>query len=285
MTGACSSHEAAVDEPEVANGSTHDPDGGSTGERLCNGESAARLVYRNVGGGDGASVLGTDVLFENGSPFLVVDGTCRYWAMEDTFSGVRSGVLSHAQEDALYATLELARWPALAGTYHPAECAFSSSWLRFTTSRIVAMPSCSREDDSAPVSSIIDSVKRSTAELFERGVAVEGAVRFTLVTEDPSGAWPPLVQGLAAPWPLSVPASSLASTMAEAGDYRAGTSRSAEPPDADALRRIRDRFVAAGGPSLSGGFIPIEGRSGDRYQLFVRDAVPYERPTDTESTF
>jgi hypothetical protein len=49
-----------------------------------------------------------------------------------------------------------------------------------------------------------------------------------------------------------------------------------DPPDADALRSIRRAFLDSGGALYSGGFVPIIGAAGEKYELFVRDSISLE---------
>jgi hypothetical protein len=120
------------------------------------------------------------------------------------------------------------------------------------------------------------AARAELAARYAAGAPVEGAVRFVLVAEAPDVTWPSLVASAAAPWPLATAPDALAISLDAAQRYLAGSSRIAMPPEADSLRALRRNFEARGGPQLSGGFIPVTGAGGSRYELFVRDAIPLE---------
>src|ERR1041385_1795093 len=68
--------------------------GGGSGPpvMLCDGTAGIRFLFRNIGGG--AQLPGSGIMFEDGTPLLIIMATCEFWAAEDFFHDVRAGILS-----------------------------------------------------------------------------------------------------------------------------------------------------------------------------------------------
>lgn len=249
-------------------------DGAGPGAPICDGEPSVRLAFHMAGAGQ--SLPGSQVMTENGSRFLLVEGSCRAWFLEDPASDVRTAQLSAGAAQTLAADMHVADWDGLRGDYVRNVCDGTSSLLRFGATRIVIASSCGGPDSAAKVTGLEDAARRSLSAAYATAEPAGGPVRFVLVAEPPDVIWPPLVAAAAAPWPLAVAPETLALSGDAAQHYQPGSSHAVAPPDAEQLRELRRRFFAAGGGPLSGGFIPVLGTSGARYQLFVRDAIPLE---------
>lgn len=258
-------------------GGCADTDGADQGAPICNGEPSVRLAFRRGGGGQ--SLPGSQVMSENGFQFLLVEGSCRAWFLKDPASDVRTVQLSAVAAQALAADMHLVDWEGLRGEYVRDLCDGPGSLLRFGATRIVIASGCGVPDRAAAVTWLEDAARRSLSDAYATAEPVGGPVRFVLVAEAPDVTWPPLVAAAAAPWPLAVAPETLALSIDAAQSYQPGSSRTLAPPDADRVRELRRRFFAAGGGPLSGGFIPVLGTAGARYQLFVRDTIPLEDAT------
>ena len=244
---------------------------------ICNGEPSVRLVFHLAGGGQ--VLPGSQVMSENGFQFLLVEGSCRAWFLEDPASDVRTVQLSADAAQALAADLHLGDWGGLRGNYVRNLCDGPSSLLRFGATRILITSACGGAGNAAAVTGLEAAARRSLSAAYATAEPVGGSVRFVLVAQPPDVMWPPLVAAAAAPWPLAVAPETLALSFDAAQDYQPGSSHALAPPDAERLRELRRRFFAAGGGPLSGGFIPVLGTAGARYQLFVRDTIPLEDAT------
>lgn len=241
---------------------------------ICTGDPSVRLVFQVSGGGQ--VLPGSQVLSENGFQFLLVEGSCRAWMLTDRGSEIRTVQLAASDAELLARQLQVAEWGSLQGQYTRDLCDGPGWLLRFDRTRIALGSSCGGRDDSARVRGLEVAARDALAARYAAGAAIDGAVRFVLVAEAPDVVWPPLVASAAAPWPLATAPDTLAISILAAQDYQPGSSRSVTQPEADQLRALRRNFAARGGPALSGGFIPVTGAGGSRYQLFVRDSIPLE---------
>jgi hypothetical protein len=233
-----------------------------------------QLVFQIAGGG--LVLPGSQVLSENGFQFLLVEGTCRTWMLTNAGSEIRTAQLTAHDAEQLARQLRVAEWGSLQGQYTRDLCDGPGVLFRFDRTRITLGSACGGGDNSAPVRSLEVAVRDGLAASYAAGAPVDGAVRFVLVAEAPDVMWPSLVASAAAPWPLATAPDELAISIRAAQDYLPGSSRSVTQPEADQLRALRRNFAARGGPALSGGFIPVTGAGGSRYELFVRDTIPLE---------
>jgi hypothetical protein len=244
---------------------------------ICNGDPSVRLAFRFGGGGQ--VLPGSQVMSENGFQFLLVEGTCRAWFLEDPASDVRTAQLSAVAAQALAADMHLVDWEGLRGEYVRNLCDGPGSLLRFGATRIAIISVCGGPDRADAVTWLEDAARRSLSAAYATAEPVDGSVRFVLVVEPSDVIWPPHITAAAQPWPLAVAPETLALSIDAAHGYQPGSSRALAPPDAERLRELRRRFFAGGGGPLTGGFIPVLGTAGARYQLFVRDAIPLEDAT------
>lgn len=265
---------AALSLLPAAGGCADRADGAESSAPLCNGESSVRLAYNLAGGGQ--VLPGSQVMSENGFEFLLVEGSCRAWFLQKPSSDVRTVQLSADAAQALAADMHVADWAGLRGDYVRNLCDGPSVVLRFGTTRITIDSACRGSDPAAAVLGLQDAARSSLSATYATAAPVDGPVRFVLVAEQPDVIWPTLVAAAAAPWPLAAAPETLALSFDEALRYQPGSSRALDPPDADRLRELRRTFFAGGGGQLSGGFIPVVGTGGARYQLFVRDSIPLE---------
>jgi hypothetical protein len=241
---------------------------------ICDGDPALRFVFRNAGGGQ--LLPGSQVMYENGSPYLFVDGQCAFWVGKDLLQDVRGGTLTTAQADALSQALRLSDWNRYKGEYYDDLCDGPVRRYRFGADEVAVYPTCTGPKTSQPVDWMLDAALSQVSAIYDAATPATGPVRYVLVAEPADVSWPPAVTALAADWPLAGDPAAMALTFEQAGAYQPGMSLSAQPPDADALRGLRRAFAAAGGGAYSGGFVPVLGQNDGRYELFVRDSIPLE---------
>lgn len=77
-------------------------------------------------------------------------------------------------------------------------------------------------------------------------------------------------------WPLSSNPADISVTEPDAYYLEAGDSLLARDSDAEELRKLRTSWLAGEFGYKDIGYIPIEGTSGDLYELRVRDSIPLE---------
>lgn len=241
---------------------------------LCDGSPSLRLIFQK--GSGGPAIPGSRVMGENGSQYLLVDGQCSFWAMMDPGKDIRTGTLTASQASDLAQALRLNEWERLAGDYHHGTCDGPTSLYRFGESRILVSSICQAADTAAPVNWVEAAVAERLPAVHATGSPVDGPVRFVLVAEPIDVVWPAFWMQSARRWPLAGDPATIAMTFAEATAYQAGSSDSAVPPDAEALRTLRREFLADRGGANTGGFIPILGPQDERYELFVRDSISLE---------
>ena len=87
-------------------------------------------------GGGGQTLPGSQVMTENGSRFLLVEGSRRAWFLEDPASDVRTVQLSAVAARALAADMPVVDWEGLRGEYVRNLCDGPGSLLRFGATRI-----------------------------------------------------------------------------------------------------------------------------------------------------
>jgi hypothetical protein len=226
--------------------------------------------------GGGQVLPGSQVLGENGFNYLIVDGRCHFWARPDDNSDTREGDLSELTAQHVTMALRLGEWAGLEGAYQDGLCDGPTREYRFDDVRINVFNVCHGKKTSAPVDWLFRAATAELSMVYEAGIPVGGPVRFVLVAEPSDLGWPNWWMENAAAWPLTTDPRAIAITVAQGHDYRAGSSVVAPPPEADALRAIRRAFVAKNGLQMTGGFVPVLGNHGDKYELFVRDTIPLE---------
>ena len=241
---------------------------------LCDGEPSTRFSFRNTGGG--LTLPGSQVLSENGFNFLIVNGQCHFWASPDTHGDAHEGDLSADQARELTNSLRLSDWSSLKGDYFDDLCDGPTREYRFAGQNITVHANCGGGKNSQPVDWLLNQSSGQLHAVYDSGTPVTGPVRFVLMTEQDGVVWSIAVTNAAARWPLSDDPSVSAVTSDQASNYQIGSSRSVQPPDADALRTARRSFVDAGLLQFSGGFVPVLGPQDEKYELFIRDSISLE---------
>ncbi len=238
---------------------------------ICDGSSGVRLAVVVAGGGP--TLPGFAMLGENGLSFLLVDGSCNAWILTTPNDPLRTLVLSHEREQRLASQLRLSsEWKTLQGP-HVGACADAPGIIyRFDSSHISGSECGLSPGD--PLQDLNTAFSAQIVELAAAATAVSGDMRYLLLPDLGK------VDGVArtsVPWPLDVPAESIALTQDQAFQYTAGGSLRATGLDASRLRAIRATVLngSAGDGSVNA-FTYVVSTNGNVYQLFARDSVPFE---------
>ena len=242
---------------------------------VCDGSAGPRLAARVAGGGP--SEAGREMLAENGWEYLIVTGACEAWVLPSVSQPLRHLTLSSEQESALVRDLRVGAWSALSARTPPAGgCSDAPSLTyRFDQVRYVS-PGCGVDpkDEFALVDAALDPKLQQMA---GAGVAADGDVRYLLVEGDGSTGLDYLYKSPAT-WPLAAAPTAVAVTRAQLFvPPLVGRSRRASGDDARGLRALRDDFLSGRiGNMMYADFIPIVTADGQRFELYVRDATPFE---------
>jgi hypothetical protein len=245
--------------------------------RLCDGEQHLRLwVLIETGGQQAAGSL---VRIENGSPVLVIDGTCSYWVgagwSEDALHAdrpVRSGQLSAVDIDAIEGSVPIGDVAAIA------DCPGSGGPFDYDTREIrTALGTVSCPGTSgARFDTAWKTLQTVANRLWDSGTPMDGAIHvsaFGPASPPPSATSPP-----AYAWPIALPLSSF--VLASSDWSKRGVSRLIDDPDSTRqLRAMRDQYLAdrTTQPGLYvnwSGLIATDQITSAL--VFMRDAVPYE---------
>lgn len=211
----------------------------------------------------------TDVLVQNGGPFLFVDDRCRYWAYtpdrsrERTqyWASVRTGSLTASDVEDLDRAFSRVDWSRLDGYVHTgADMLSDAGGLMISREGRIAYctPNCSDADDG--IRRVVDALADALPALYERGEDVSGAVR-VWVYADPAPDTDEMRE-----W-TGTDLSSF--TMRAPREYPL-----VEGPDAELFRSHRDA-VRDLEPWYR--YIPMRS-AGVFYRVVVRDALPFEGP-------
>jgi len=245
---------------------------------LCTPESGdADIRFVAQTGGGGSDIPGSQVLIENGYAFLVIDGTCRYFVQQKKFGDVRTGTLNAHDQESIWQNLRLADWSEYVGCHEPEIFADGgSSWsFRFNSDTLSTCWQNPIPYDR--VKWLVEESRSAIDNLHGSGTPVDGPVRYILVGNpefaEQAESWPDGQFKNAPLWPLSAPAADLA---VELNDAYTATSRRAIDADAQALRAIADSFRAGDIGVSYGGYAPVKDSESNYYQLFLRDALPFE---------
>jgi hypothetical protein len=242
--------------------------------RICDGGAGVRLAAR-VGGG-GPVGLGRYMRSENGFEFLLVTGTCEAWVLPDDAQPLRHLTLTPAQESALVKDLRVARWSALAMlTSSGGGCSDGSTLTyRFDGARYDAS-GCGLDptDERALVNRAFD-VKLQ--ELAAAGTPADGGARYLVIEGDSTAA--DFYYKNPVSWPLVGAPSTLAVPRGQLfAQPTTGRSLLASGDEARRLRALRDDLLAGRiGNVMYEDYIPIVTVDGAYYELYVRDASPFE---------
>jgi len=211
---------------------------------------------------------------QHGDSYFLLDGQCHFWVShpDGTARTGRNGTLDPALRDRLEIDLHYQRWPALAGDH----CVQIADGAPLVVGDDVAQLRCGflgLPYDGVPPEFLaaFTTITGAADGLWAAGTDNTGPVRMFLVRtelrDDPSA--PPVA------WPLaSDPASIAIDRAAFGGNSRPDSIVVDDAADAAALRALDARYHAdhpdAADPT------PIEGPDGARYDLFVRDVLPFD---------
>jgi hypothetical protein len=246
-------------------------DGGSV-TTLCDGSDVIRLTGQVAGGGP--IPFGTSMLVENGWQYLVVNGRCEAWILRDSKEPLRSLQLSKEQENAFVRDFRLSEWDSFRSPVGGGCPDASGINFRFGQHRYSGV-TCGL-DPAEPLVAFSDAFATQVERLYTSGVAVEADVRYLLVIEDPNNARDASYRN-APTWPLASAPQDVAVSVADAYHYVAGRSQRATGEGAGRLRAVRTSWLDGTiGAREASSFIPIADTNGARYELFARDAAPWE---------
>jgi hypothetical protein len=272
---------AAVTSSLLGCGLAGDSSEAPAARRICDGSSEIRLAVAYSAGGQIAPF--TSVLYELGSAFLYVDGTCHYWAAQPILSSTithdwrpyREGALSSKEERQLH---DAVGYDDVAAD----ECA----------SRVAPDASSEYIWDGGELHHCFDWNTSAHGalrkELFDAATAVTGPMRLQVGR----GNSPP--SGRVYEWPLDAPIDQYLIEHGETRSFRVDDAAAVR-----ALRAFRERAIAdvEAAPWYWSGVLAIGPREGDgSYVISLRDELPFEKPgswlpvtatgatTDTEAT-
>jgi hypothetical protein len=296
-TGGASSDAAA--EAAAATADEHDDGGqledaatspGRTGldAVLCDGSPGITFAAVLVPGG--FLDPGTLMMGENGSSFLIVDGTCQLYSQNSRLSRVVTDSLSDADLQRLREDFRLDSWPNPTRYYEPTTTVADGPTFYFALGRSPLAERCVPWRDAECKSTTNIAPNGDAAALQQQLLAAvtrfdeswptaSGDVRYLLVSDegndsgvrwsDPAG------------WPLGDPEAVALDQQAFAM-YRPGMSQRAAGADGAALREVWRQFieleVSGRDPNYPPGvsnWIPIR-VANTRYQLVLRDSLPFE---------
>lgn len=238
---------------------------------LCDGSAGPTL---HVGlAPAGIRLAGSMVREENGLPYLLVDGSCRFWVTSSWIAEgptrkdreLRTGTLSREEASALAGSFPRG---ALAGAL-----ACRASSVVDKAPRVAADPSSAAScvAGGEAFEAAWKRVASIAATLWGRGAAETGALR--VATYPQTREFDP-----GYPWPLAASPSSFPGRL----DNAPGTSWAVDAEaDVRALRELRRLHLASKerGPE-DGDFGPkVSTSDGRAWTLYMRDACPHELPS------
>lgn len=254
--------------------------GGAGGQAkpLCVGQAGVALAYQVIASASRVEG-GAQVLFDNGSWFLFVDGDCRYWTLPAEAPGewadVRTGTLNSTEAAELAADLAVEKYARLAGIHQDErEPIADAPTIRFHDGvhRVECGSGCSGDVPNVLATAAtagLDWVEL----LWQRGKPVQGPVRVIVVRlgEGPRLLGPP------APWPAGDVAA-VAITEEEAVRLEFGEGVLFEGTKADSLRKLRAEYRDGLHGNWYYRYIPIDDPTGESagYRAYVRDTLPFE---------
>jgi hypothetical protein len=213
---------------------------------------------------------GQAVQFDNGAPFVFIDGQCNYWASgPNIWDETRTGVLDAETAAELGARLHFGAWPELAAFWtDPRPGIFDTPDLIFDDSKraVICNRLCDHPDVPGAVKAMRDELHVVARELWDRGHDVDLGVRAIAIPyEEFQGI--PFVD-----WPVARPISDFVRTgIVDVGE---GVLEN-DPPSAQALKELRASFVRGDHGALGWNMLPIKS-DGAYYQLYLRDVLPFE---------
>ena len=240
---------------------------GSANPTICDGSSDVRLAIQ-VGGG-GPAAPGQAMLSENGWEFLLVDGSCVGWVLHGSGEPLVRTLLSADDERQLGAALGLSTWSAIVPTTGGCADGPTSSY-RFGEQRLTGS-GCGGDMHSA-WAELNAAFSAQLERLATLGQPWRGDLHYVVLPEqsqnDPRAA---------VPWPLDTALSAVAIPEDQLFNYHAGMSHRATGDDATKLRAIRTTSNMPSSDGLTHDFTRVTDAGAANYQLYVRDALPFEQ--------
>jgi hypothetical protein len=250
-----------ADDDLAEGGSGRDSSEAPAARRICDGSAEIRLAIAYGGGGQRLPF--TSVLYELGSAFLYVDGSCHYWAAQpfsivDEYSDwrpYREGVLSSEEERRLHEAVGYDDVAAEECASRPLAFDAGSEYLWDGSE----LHSCF--DWSTPAHAAIRTG------LFHAATAVAGPMRIQV------GKASIVPNAPVYDWPLEAPIDPYVIEGGETRSFRVDDAAAVR-----ALRSLRERAIADAevAPGYWSGTIAIGPREGDgSYVMSLRDELPF----------
>lgn len=240
---------------------------------LCDGSSELRLVVADRAWGK-ALAPQYFVSDQYGFRFLVVDGTCRYYAMRDLELGVATGQLGEEQLEELTRELALDRLASLPSSR--VDCADHNEERLIATQDASLRCRCDVCPDAPASTDAIVRAGEWIERLADSGAPLSGPVSALAVALQPPDAPDRLMRPVLR-WPLESPPEHIPGLIKKRGASR---DRGAhfESSDADALRRLRvqtHELAEARGQKQHSSYPTIfVSDCVETYELVVRDELP-----------
>jgi len=238
---------------------------------ICDGSARVRLAA--LTGGGGLVHPGVYVLSENGWHYLLVSGQCEAWVLKEPTASLKHVMLSREQARSLARDFRVGEWSSIT----PASGGCSDAptvRFRFDKDEVIGAP-CGLKPEH-PVSAMDAAFRMQIETLHAAGSAAEWDVRYWLALEPTPPQSSDAYYRNAASWPLSSSPDAVAISFAEISRYQRGVGRHASAEEASLLRTLRTSWLDGAIGWRGSGFIPIVGPDGARFQLYVRDASPWE---------
>jgi hypothetical protein len=278
--GSSGSPPAAAPAPDGGDASSEASISDSAGppvdaQPLCDGTERVRF-HALVAADTGRERRGSSVRVELGSPFLVVDGACRYWIsggwLEDELGRdrpLRTGKLSESEAEMLEHAIPLDELATL-NDCKPVAGQFDVSLRALRTEQTSARcGSSGPRFDAAWLA--LESISGA---LWAKAAPLDGALHLSAV-EAPNDLQAPKPY----PWPLAIPLSSFVLELGSDGQPIAPSSAVADPDSANQLRALRVQYLDDRS-SQPGIYVNWDGmavtQNGVNAWLYMRDAIPYE---------
>jgi len=211
------------------------------------------------------------MLAENGWEFLLVDGSCVGWVLGASGQPLVRTLLSADDERQLGDALHLSTWSAIVPTIGGCADGPTNSY-RFGEQRLTGS-GCGGDGDAHSAWAELNAAFSTQLErLAPLGQPWGGDLHYLVLPEqsqnDPRAA---------VPWPLATSLSAVALPEDQLFNYRAGMSRRATGDDATKLRAIRTTSNTPSSDGLTHDFTRVTDAGGANYQLYLRDALPFEQ--------
>jgi len=215
--------------------------------------------------------IGEAVLFDNGGPYVFVDGKCNYWVSNPSqmFAETHTGTLDAETAIELGSRLHFNAWEDLSGDWSdPYGGTFDAPILIFDNSRnaVVCRDHCDASEVPSAVKAMRDAMIRIAQELWDDGAPAPSSLR-VVATPAEAGPGIPFVD-----WPLVRPFSDFVRT----GDVGFGEGTLEEDVESvRVLKELRRSFLDGEHGAFVWGMLPVKS-GGAYYNLYIRDTLPFE---------